>query len=275
MIQTKKKNKILVLDLDETLIHSFLEPIENPDIILNVNIYDDINNKEYNTVYVRKRPGLDVFINQLNQYYKIYVFSSSPKDYVFNIIKHIDKKKVISKFFSKNDCLTVPDGEQYHIYIKDLTIIGKDLSNIILLDDNITSFSLQEENGIPIKSWYGDTNDIELYKLIPLLQKLSFFNDVRTEIKKFVKDNKFLWSQASKWLRNNKISNEGNNINLIKQLKMKIIKIDFYNQSRINKCRFISHDNHSDTKMIIIKDKNDLIQQSENCINNMSKTNII
>ncbi len=263
-----KNKKILVLDLDETLIHSFLEPIENYDIKLDINIYDEINDRECNTVYVKKRPGLDVFINELNKYYKIYIFSSSPKDYIFNIIKEIDKKKVIFKFYSEDDCLTIPDGEQYNIYIKDLKKIEKDLSKVILLDDNITSFTLQEENGIPIKSWYGDINDIELFKLLPLLKKLSYCNDVRTEIKNFVYNKTFSWNKALKWLKNNKdIQKEGNN--LIKQLKLKILNIDYYNQTKINKGRFSSFENTLNPKMINKKNKNNLIYQCESYRDNM------
>ena len=44
----KFKKKILVLDLDETLIHTFLHPINNADIQLNIPIYDDINDIEIN-----------------------------------------------------------------------------------------------------------------------------------------------------------------------------------------------------------------------------------
>ena len=131
------KKKILVLDLDETLIHSFFEPVDKSDFQLKTTIYDEINGKEYNKIYVKKRPGLYIFLNELNKYYKIYIFSSSPEDYVSEIAKKIDKNGFIVKCFSKNDCLTIPGDDDFGIYIKDLRKIDKDLSNIILLDDNI------------------------------------------------------------------------------------------------------------------------------------------
>ena len=40
------------------------------------------------------------------------------------------------------------------------------------------SFIYQQENGIPIKSWYDDYNDLELFKLIPILKNLEGFYDV-------------------------------------------------------------------------------------------------
>ena len=243
----KKEKKLLVLDLDETLIHSFLEPIENPDIILNINIYDEVNDKECSQVYIKKRPGLYNFINELSKYFKIYIFSSSPKEYISNVITKIDKKKIIAGYFSGDNCLTVPGCEHFKIFIKDLKIFNKDLSDIIIVDDNTISYSLQKENGIPIKSWYGESNDIELFKLLPILKKLSFSKDVRTEIKKFI-DSKISWSKALNWLNNeNKITIKTN-----QDFKTQILKINNYNQAIIND---YSRKQNTDTKLDIYEFK--------------------
>ena len=88
-------------------------------------------------------------------------------------------------------------------YIKDLKKINKDLRNIVFIDNNIISFKLQEKNGIPIKSWFDDYDDIELYKLIPILKNLAGFYDVRIEISKFVKNKTFIWSKSINWLMKN------------------------------------------------------------------------
>lgn len=48
-----------------------------------------------------------------------------------------------------------------------------------------TSFAFQVENGIPIKSWYDDKRDRELFLLTPVLEFLAYTNDVRDYIKKF------------------------------------------------------------------------------------------
>ena len=49
----------LALDLDETLVHCTVEPIDNPDLIFPVTF----NGTLYD-VYVRKRPYLDYFLKQ-------------------------------------------------------------------------------------------------------------------------------------------------------------------------------------------------------------------
>ena len=54
-------------------------------------------------------------------------------------------------------------------YVKDLKRLGRDLKKIVLVDNSPVCYSLQPENGIPIKSWYGDKTDTELYKLTDFL----------------------------------------------------------------------------------------------------------
>ena len=249
----KKEKAILVLDLDETLIHSFLEPIEKPDFVLNIKIYDDINDKECNNIYIKKRPGLDYFINELSKFYKIYIFSSSPEDYVTNVVEKIDKKKIISGLFSNDDCLTIPGAEHFKVYIKDLKIFKKDLSRIVMIDDNSISYSLQKENGIPIKSWYGDKNDIELFKLLPILKKLSTFKDVRTEIKKIV-DEKISWTKSLKWLKNE--NKNTINASICQNLKIKKLKTDYCNKNRIKNNSMKKTNNIKKMKLEISKYNN-------------------
>ena len=48
---------------------------------------------------------------------------------------------------------------------------------MIIIDNNPLSYDNNVENGIPILSWYEDTNDKELLKLIPILKYMSN-NDV-------------------------------------------------------------------------------------------------
>ena len=210
--------KSLVLDLDETLIFTSFQPLINSDICfeIDLNIDDQINSKTKNnkiyslrkvskiskTIYLSKRPYLDLFLSELYPFYEICVFSASSEKYASPIVDIIDTKKVITKKFFREDCLHLNNSENFS-YIKDLEKIDKNYNDIIIIDDNVSSFILQKENGIPIKSWRGDKEDIELLKLIPILKHLSGFYDVRTEIKKFVINRTFIWSQGIRWLLNN------------------------------------------------------------------------
>ena len=87
-ISTKKK---LVLDLDETLVHSSMTPFENKiNIVLRVNI----SGKEY-IIYVIKRPYVDEFLAEMSLYYEIVIFTASLSQYAEQLISIIDKNKVI------------------------------------------------------------------------------------------------------------------------------------------------------------------------------------
>ena len=122
-------------------------------------------------------------------------------------------------------------------YIKDLKKIKKDLRNIVFVDNNAISFKLQEKNGIPIKSWYDDYEDLELYKLIPILKNLSGFYDVRVEISKFVQNKTFIWSKSINWLVENCLNssylNEINSV-LLKEQKKPGNEICNYNDINMN-----------------------------------------
>lgn len=67
-----KDRKCLVLDLDETLVHSSFREVENPDYVVPV----VLEGQEHN-VYVVKRPGVDEFMRVMGQYYEIVVFTAS------------------------------------------------------------------------------------------------------------------------------------------------------------------------------------------------------
>ena len=79
--------------------------------------------------------------------------------------------------------------------------IGRDLSDVIIIDNTPRCYKLQKKNALPIVSWFDDPSDRELLKLLPLLTKLYKVRDVRDYIKKLVKGNKINFGKVHRIFR--------------------------------------------------------------------------
>ena len=180
------KNKILVLDLDETLIHVSHERLNNINLPQYRFFYTKENEKinsseqiEKYSAYLIKRPYLNEFFNRINKIFKeIIIFTSSKKSYADAILKIIDEKKIISKCFYRDDCKYKEIG----LFFKDLTIVNNNIHNVIIVDNNPNNFSLQRSNGLPISTFEFNENDKELLEISYILEKLTKYNDVRKVI---------------------------------------------------------------------------------------------
>ena len=75
------------------------------------------------------------------------------------------------------------------VFVKDLSQVGRELKDSIIIDNSPTSYMLQPECALPILSWYDDMKDRALFDLIPLLISLSKVDDVREAIPRFVRNN--------------------------------------------------------------------------------------
>eukprot|EP00345_Euplotes_harpa_P001079 CAMPEP_0168322258 /NCGR_PEP_ID=MMETSP0213-20121227/2779_1 /TAXON_ID=151035 /ORGANISM="Euplotes harpa, Strain FSP1.4" /LENGTH=133 /DNA_ID=CAMNT_0008324105 /DNA_START=468 /DNA_END=872 /DNA_ORIENTATION=- len=82
------------------------------------------------------------------------------------ILDRIDPEhKYIQHRLYRDSCLPLNGN-----YIKDLTILGRDMNKTIIIDNSIIAFSLNLDNGILIHSFCGDKQDVELYKLVEILE---------------------------------------------------------------------------------------------------------
>ena len=178
--------KTLVLDLDETLVHSSFTPFDDNDIVLNV----EFDGLPYN-IYVLVRPGAEYFINYIAKYYEIVIFTASLSNYASPLLDILDKNNDIKYRLFRENC-TYINGT----YIKDLKKLNRNLKDLVIVDNSPLAYIFDIDNGLPIKTWYEDKNDTELYKIIDILEFLSTTNDVRYYIKKFVKKNEILYDEA-------------------------------------------------------------------------------
>lgn len=184
----KKRKKVLVLDLDETLIHSLSRGTPRS---LGSSGSCHMIELKVNSVatlyYVYKRPFCDFFLKEISRWFELQIFTASVKEYADPIIdwlesEIVDHKQggapVFTKRYYRGDC-TYRQGVGY---IKDLSKIfakDEDLKNVIILDNSPISYALQEHNGVMIEGWINDQNDRDLLNLIPMLYSLSLCIDVR------------------------------------------------------------------------------------------------
>ena len=204
--------KILLLDLDETLIHTDFEEefdedkydakisfySENKENELNRNFKlgkdendneseitdeeskDDSKRKVLNTVGIFLRPGVKKFLEEVSENFEVGIFTASVPEYADAAIKYLDPENKYIKFrLYRNNCINVCDL----LRVKNLNIIKNiPLKKVVLVDNNIYSFAAQINNGILINSFYTDKNDNELSNVLSYLNNYILPSDDVREV---------------------------------------------------------------------------------------------
>jgi CTD nuclear envelope phosphatase 1 len=125
------KKKVLVLDLDETLVHSTMKSTFKSDFQVEV-----LLDKRQCLYHVLKRPHCDLFLRKVSEWFKLVIFTASIPEYADPVLDYLDPARVLfSKRFFRDSCLFVKGS-----YTKDLQLIEEDLSNVFLLDNSNLSF---------------------------------------------------------------------------------------------------------------------------------------
>jgi len=171
--------KLLILDIDETLVHSDL------DFSLNQNktkydaiLHFDSEEEKNIPVPLLVRPGTKKFLDYAVQEFDLVVFTASDQQYADVVIDYLEKdKKYFKMRLYRNHCVFIEPG----LYIKDLRIFSgiKKLEDIIILDNSLFSFANQLNNGILITSFFSDLNDSFLENVKCYLDYIKNEKDIR------------------------------------------------------------------------------------------------
>ena len=159
------KNYTLILDIDETLFHFKINEDDDEQGVLKI------------------RPGVFQFIDEIKEYYEIILFSEADKNYIDLITEVVGENRYLYDYVLCRDYVTIV-GQNF---VKELSKIGRPLDKIIIIDNMPQNFSFNKENGIYIKSFWGEENDDKaLIDLIPILVNIAISGkDVRKELVKY------------------------------------------------------------------------------------------
>lgn len=146
----------LVLDLNETLIHS-----------------DWQRGRGWRTF---KRPGVDAFLEHMANFYEVVVYSDQIPTSLEPIIDRLDTKGCISARLSR-PATKYQDGKHY----RDLSKLNRNPAQVLYVSAHALESCLQLENCVTIKPWKLENDDTQLLDLIPFLEYLAMASppDVR------------------------------------------------------------------------------------------------
>ena len=202
---SKDKIYTLVLDLDETLIHYFFSKISIKDephygyfssddsyglfnnyLIEEESEREKVDENNYDSIKIGMfllRPYAKQFLRELNNYYEIEIFTTGTKEYCDRVLQLLDLDNNLIKYRLYKHHIALNDA---NISVKDLSLLGRDLSKTIIVDNLDGNFRLQPNNGLPIITWKGDINDYSLKYLTIILKNIVInkVQDVRKIIKK-------------------------------------------------------------------------------------------
>ena len=146
--------KKLVLDLDETLVYSTMEPFGEHSVQLSAGgaVY-----------YTTLRPGVREFLAHVKKKFECTIWSTGQQPYLESLWEYMD----IPGFtlWGRDYCRKIDAPEGTEPYEKPLRQITEDLTEIVIVDNSPSMLTKCPLNGILMRTWRGDMNDTELAHL--------------------------------------------------------------------------------------------------------------
>ncbi|XP_062133664.1 CTD nuclear envelope phosphatase 1 [Drosophila sulfurigaster albostrigata] len=181
------ERKTLILDLDETLVHScyvdpdtqsvvgcqFVPSTAQPDYVMDIQIVADLQPV---TFQVYKRPHVDHFLDFVAKWYDLVIYTASMEAYASLVVDKLDAGRgILRRRFYRQHCVS-----STNLISKNLHVVSRDLSKVMIIDNSPGAYRDFPQNAIPIKTYIYDPHDEELLNLLPFLDALRFTKDVRS-----------------------------------------------------------------------------------------------
>ena len=115
-------------------------------------------------------------LEELSNNFEVVVYTASYQNYADAILDYIDKDKtLVHHRLYREHCIQY----QEQLYIKDLRVLGRNLKQVVIVDNAPYAFAAQLDNGYPILPFFDDPQDRELAHVLEYLQLLKDVDDVR------------------------------------------------------------------------------------------------
>ena len=125
-------------------------------------------------VYVTKRPNVDQFLIEMAKHYEIVVYTASLNKYADVLLDLLDPHRTIRTRLFRESCVYYEGN-----YVKDMSLINRDLSQAIIIDNSPASYLFHPENAIDCSSFIDDMSDRELDQIGRFLVGIKDVDDVR------------------------------------------------------------------------------------------------
>ena len=122
--------KTLLLDVDETLVHSSFTPQDKADIVLPI----DIEGRTCN-IFVLVRPGCVDFIKEVAKYFELVIFTAGLSKYAIPLMNILDEDKVALQRLFREHC-NFFNGQ----FVKDMQRVGRRMEDTIIIDNSPNSY---------------------------------------------------------------------------------------------------------------------------------------
>jgi RNA polymerase II subunit A small phosphatase-like protein len=168
VVDIKQVKAILVLDLDECLIHGSENELHR------------VADFRVGPFHIYRRPGLGEFLSGVSLLFDLAIWSSGTSDYVEEIAARICPENTEWKFVWARDRCTIRTNweTQEMVYVKDLKKVkrlGYSLDRILFVDDTAAKLARNYGNAIYVTPFEGNGTDSELEKLH------SYLNSIQNE----------------------------------------------------------------------------------------------
>ncbi len=163
--------KLLVLDLDETLVHSSAARLER-----------EPEHRVFN-YFVYERPGVRQFLQECFEQFRVGIWTASTAPYAREILSRVTDISRFAFIWSREHCsiATHPVTRRFDLLkdIGQLELAGYNPADIIFVDDLPHRLCLSADNIIQVRPFTGDRADRELDELQTYVSWLHAVRDVR------------------------------------------------------------------------------------------------